>query len=74
MTTQTHFRSRAVTRPVEAGNSAMCEACGNQVKFTAKIRTQQVIANVYIDGCWARVEHYHADCYQDAGRPYGSAA
>ena len=74
MTTQTHFSSRAVTRPVEAGNSAMCAACGIQVKFTAKVRTQQVIANVYIDGQWNRVEHYHAECYETAGQPYGSAA
>ena len=74
MTTQTHFTSRAVTRPVEAGNSAFCASCGTQVKFTAKTRTQQVIANVYIDGRWDRVEHYHSDCYQSAGRPYGSAA
>lgn len=72
--TQTIFTSRAVIRPVEAGNSATCAACGQPVKFTAKMRTQQVIANVYVDGRWDRVEHYHASCYLDAGQPYGSAA
>jgi len=74
MTTQTHFSSRAVSRPVEAGNSAMCAACDIQVKFSAKIRSHQVIANVYTDGHWERVEHYHAECYENLGQPYGSAA
>jgi hypothetical protein len=31
-----------------------------------------VIANVYENGVWARVEHYHADCYAEAGAPYGA--
>jgi hypothetical protein len=44
------------------------------VKFTAKTRVWQVIANVYVDGVWNRVEHYHAGCYEQAGEPYGRAA
>jgi hypothetical protein len=74
MTLQTNFVSRAVSRPIEAGNTATCRSCGLPVKFRAKARLMQVIANVYTDGVWDRVEHYHADCYENAGRPYGSVA
>lgn len=74
MTVQQQFDSRAVARPVEAGNSATCAGCGAPVKFTAKARHNQVIANVYVDGKWNRVEHYHEECYENAGAPYGSAA
>ena len=74
MTVQQRFDSRAVTRPIEAGNFATCAGCGTPVKFTAKVRHSQVIANVYVDGAWNRVEHYHAECYDRAGQPYGSAA
>ncbi len=73
MTVKTQFMSRAVLRPVEAGSSASCSTCGKLVKFSAKTKLQQVIANVYIDQVWDRVEHFHADCYEEAGRPYGSA-
>jgi len=66
--------SRAVERPIEPGNSAMCTFCGAQVKFVARAQLRQVIANVYVDGTWARVEHYHAECYQEAGQPHGAAA
>lgn len=66
--------SRAVERLIEAGNSAVCNHCGEPVKFVARQQLRQVIANVYEDGVWKRVEHYHADCYKDAGEPYGTAA
>ena len=66
--------SRAVERPIEAGNSAMCAHCGEPVKFVARAHLRQVIANVYADGTWERVEHYHAECYDLAERPYGDAA
>lgn len=68
------MKSRAVVRTVEAGNSAMCAHCGAQVKFVARAQLKQVIANVYVDGAWNRVEHFHADCYELAGEPYGPAA
>lgn len=68
------WTSRAVSRPIEPGNSAFCAECGEQVKFQARLRLQQVICNVYVDGRWNRVEHYHAACYDVAGQPYGSAA
>jgi hypothetical protein len=64
-------KSRAVLRVVDPGNSASCAHCGSQVKFQARAGLRQVIANVYQDGSWARVEHYHADCYAEAGHPHG---
>ena len=66
--------SRAALRTIEAGSSAMCASCDEQVKFKAKIKAQQVICNVYIDGRWDRVEHYHEDCYTTSGQPYGEPA
>jgi len=65
--------SRAVVRPIEPGNSAMCAHCGAQVKFVARAQLRQVIANVYENGTWLRVEHFHADCYDEANKPYGDA-
>jgi hypothetical protein len=64
--------SRAVVRTVEPGSSAICAHCGAPVKFVARAQLRQVIANVYVNGTWDRVEHYHADCYQEASEPYGS--
>jgi|RhiMethySRZTD1v2_1073278.scaffolds.fasta_scaffold1029044_2 hypothetical protein len=66
--------SRAVLRPIEAGSYVDCVACGQRVKFQAKLRMMQVICNVYNDGRWARVEHYHQACYEEAGSPYGESA
>ena len=66
-------RSRAVLRPVAPGSTAVCRGCGAWVKFAARVRRQQVIANVYVDGRWQRVEHYHPACYTDAGEPHGPA-
>jgi hypothetical protein len=66
--------SRAKLRMVEAGNYVDCAECGDQVKFQAKLRANQVICNVYVDGRWARVEHYHEACYQQAGEPHGPAS
>ena len=64
-------RSRAVLRPVAPGSAVVCPVCGAWVKFAARVRRQQVIANVYVDGRWHRVEHYHPACYADAGEPHG---
>ncbi len=66
------WESRAVTRLIEAGSMTECEHCGDRVKFRARQRDVQVICNVYIDGVWDRVEHYHEQCYDDAGEPFGS--
>lgn len=65
--------SRAVVRFVEAGNDAVCEHCHLPVKFMARVKCRQVIANVYDDGRWQRVEHFHETCYSDAAEPYGPA-
>ncbi len=74
MANTTSWKSRAVTRPVEAGNSAICAACDQPVKFAARVKSFQVIANVYDNGKWNRVEHYHLECYEAAGEPYGAVA
>jgi hypothetical protein len=66
--------SRAVERAIEPGNTAHCASCGSPVKFAAKSQLRQVIANVYEDGSWSRVEHFHAECYRRAGDPYGDPA
>jgi hypothetical protein len=63
--------SRAVIRTIEPGNSANCRHCGVQVKFQARSQARQVICNVYEDGKWQRVEHFHAACYDEADHPYG---
>ncbi len=51
-----------------------CAHCESQVKFRARQRDLQVICNVYEDGRWARVEHFHEHCYLEAGEPHGSPA
>ena len=66
--------SRAVLRRIEPGNLAVCAHCNQSVKFAAKLHKMQVIANVYVDGRWDRVEHFHDECYGDAATPYGDAA
>jgi hypothetical protein len=71
MSKTTTFKSRAVLRTIEAGSSAMCTTCDEQVKFKAKVKMQQVVCNVYVDGKWDRVEHYHHECYGVSGQPYG---
>lgn len=72
--TKATWQSRAVQRSIEAGSSAMCALCDEQVKFKAKTKAMQVICNVYDNGTWIRVEHYHAQCYEIAGSPYGTPA
>jgi hypothetical protein len=72
--TMTQWGSRAVSRPIEAGSSSLCVGCGDPVKFKAKARASQVICNVYVEGRWDRVEHFHAECYEHAAAPYGEPA
>ena len=62
-----------MVRTIEPGSSAMCPACGLQVKFQARLRLAQVICNIYEAGRWQRVEHYHQSCYTEAGEPFGPA-
>ena len=68
------WTSRAVVRRIDPGSDADCVACGEPVKFRAASKALQVICNVYVDGRWDRVEHYHQACYREVGEPYGSAA
>jgi hypothetical protein len=70
----TQWQSRAVLRTIEAGSSAICVTCDEQVKFRAKVKAHQVICNVYVDGKWDRVEHYHHECYEGTNKPYGEPA
>lgn len=65
------LKSRAVLRDVEPGSTVQCSLCDERVKFQAKMRHKQVICNVYVRGRWDRVEHFHAQCYEQAGEPYG---
>ncbi len=58
-------------RDVEPGSTVDCTLCGERVKFQAKVRHKQVICNVYEQGRWSRVEHFHAGCYEQAGEPHG---
>ncbi|HLG92718.1 MAG TPA: hypothetical protein VKY15_07035 [Acidimicrobiales bacterium] len=52
----------------------MCARCQAPVKFSARSQLRQVIANVYVKGRWDRVEHFHAECYEEADCPYGDPA
>ena len=63
--------SRAVLRDIEPGSTVECVHCDERLKFRAKLRLKQVICNVYADGVWSRVEHYHDECYAAAGEPHG---
>jgi hypothetical protein len=73
-TTPVPRTSRAVERLIDPGNDAVCPHCAAPVKFVARVRGRQVIANVYVDQRWNRVEQYHLDCYGAADEPYGSAS
>ena len=72
--TKAKLGTRAVIRSIDPGCAATCAACGQAVKFAAKVKAQQVICNVYVKTKWNRVEHYHLACYITAGSPHGSAA
>lgn len=68
------WTSRAVLRLVEAGSWVRCIQCDEPITFRARERREKVICNVYDGGQWQRVEHYHAECYGDAGTPHGAAS
>lgn len=60
-----------MVRLIEAGSLVDCIHCGKQVKFRARQRDEQVICNVYVNGRWDRVEHFHLGCYELADDPHG---
>lgn len=68
------WTSRAVRRLVEPGSWVTCVLCSETIKFAARVRHEQAICNIYEGGQWQRVEHYHAECYDEMGAPYGPAA
>jgi len=68
---QKKWKSRAVTRPIEAGINVYCPGCGERIKFIARKKGKQVICNVYRKGIWQRVEHFHEECYVAQDEPYG---
>ncbi len=70
--------SRAVVKEIGAGQDMACPkpygGCGELVRFNIHVprpHKLQVIANVYWNGKWERVEHWHLACYLNAGQPYG---
>ena len=70
--------TRAVIRPIEAGTEDVCPldhgGCGGRVKFSVQVPLRyrrRVIANIYWQGSWNRVEVWHFTCYVAAGMPYG---
>lgn len=71
--TKSVFTSRGVRRRVEPGEGNSCATCTQQIRFSSKVAAHQVIANVYENGIWRRVEHFHEECYFSAGTPYGDA-
>ncbi len=72
--TEAPASTRVVLRPIEPGSQVICASCARPIKFSAKSKARQVIANVYENGTWQRVEHYHEECYIALGEPYGEAA
>ena len=54
--------TRAVVRGVEPGNDVRCVRCGKQIKFAART-TAPSDRDVYLDGAWNRVDHFHEECY-----------
>jgi hypothetical protein len=65
--------TRVVERNIVAGTSAYCTGCDQPVKFRAKDKAKEAIANVYLDGMWDHLEHWHSECYAAAEEPYGEA-
>jgi RNA polymerase-binding transcription factor DksA len=64
-------QSRAALRKIEPGSDARCVVCGTPIKFSAREAGLQVIANVYAEDVWQRVEYFHEACYTEAESPYG---
>ncbi len=68
----TALGTRAVLRIIEPGTGGACAYCGEPLKFRARLKLRQVLANVYVDGAWDRLEQFHwPACYKAAGEPYG---
>jgi hypothetical protein len=72
--TKPKLGTRAVKLRIEPGNVADCLHCGVYIKFNSRLPEsgrRQIVCNIYKKRKWDRVEHYHQDCYDEVGRPYG---
>ncbi len=47
---------------------AKCPGCETDVYGSARI----VVANVYVEGKWDRIERWHIECYEGARAPHGA--
>lgn len=66
--------TRAVVRIIEPGLACFCPDCDTAVKFRAQVSSglrRKVVANVYYQGKWNRVEHWHLLCYIRMGEIHG---
>jgi hypothetical protein len=70
----TTLATRAVERPIVPDVDACCAHCCERIRFTRPGTARRVIANIYTDGRWDHVEHFHDLCYVEAGQPHGPAA
>ena len=75
--------SRAVVMKISDDQMDDCARCS--VSITSDTDRRWVVANVYEDCCliptckkchgttrrWDRLEHWHEDCYDLSGQPYG---
>ena len=58
------LNTRAVIRVVQPVIHDRCAACTEMIRFHGtRFVTRRVIANVYQDGKWDRVEVFHDECY-----------
>lgn len=60
--------------PAEGGPEFYCAACETPIRWKAREKRWKVIAHVYRAKRWVRDDHFHLQCYTDAGSPYGEAA
>jgi hypothetical protein len=70
--------TRSVVRMIEAGGEEICPTgrggCGERVKFSAQTPSKfrkKVVANIYWQSTWNRIEVWHLHCYGRAGYVYG---
>ncbi len=68
--------TRAVEKPLTAGKEEYCgylacEYAKRKIASSSRAPIKEVIANVYENGKWSFVVHFHVDCYNKLGQPYG---
>lgn len=49
----------------------LCDSCGEHIKRSGTPHPRIVLANVYTDGRWDRLDAFHPECYTAEGEPYG---